>query len=116
MPLITLLTDFGTQDEYVGVMKGVIAGINPQVRVVDISHAIDPQDVVHGAYVLAAASPFFPDGTIHVAVVDPGVGGERRILALECGRQRFVVPDNGLVEQVLARQLVTAVVSVENPL
>jgi len=116
MPLITLLTDFGTQDEYVGVMKGVIAGINPEVRVVDISHSIEPQDVVHGAYVLAAAFAFFPGGTIHVAVVDPGVGGARRILAIECGRQRFVVPDNGLVEQVLVHQPVTAAVSVENPL
>lgn len=116
MPLITLLTDFGTQDEYVGVMKGVIAGINPDVRIVDISHSIAPQDVVHGAYVLAAACPFFPAGTVHVAVVDPGVGGARRILAIECGGQRFVAPDNGLVERVLIRQSVTAAVSVENSL
>lgn len=116
MPLITLLTDFGMQDEYVGVMKGAIIGINPDVRIVDISHAIEPQDVVHGAYVLAAAFPFFPAGTVHVGVVDPGVGGARRILAIECGGQRFVVPDNGLIEQVLVHLRVTDAVSVENPL
>ena len=75
MGLIALLTDFGTRDEYVGVMKGVIAGISPDIRVVDVTHAIDPQDIVHGAYILAAAVPFFPPGTVHVAVVDPGVGG-----------------------------------------
>lgn len=114
MSLITLLTDFGTQDEYVGVMKGVIAGINPDARVVDISHHIDPQDIVQGGFILAAAAPYFPAGTVHVAVVDPGVGGMRRILALECGGQRFVVPDNGLIERVLADQSPIAAVSVEN--
>ncbi|BBO72434.1 hypothetical protein DSCA_63640 [Desulfosarcina alkanivorans] len=115
MRLITLLTDFGVQDEYAGVMKGVIAGINPDVRIVDISHHIDPQDVVHGAFVLAAAAPYFPDGTVHVAVVDPGVGGSRRILAVECGGHLFVVPDNGLLERVMALQPVGRVVRVADP-
>lgn len=113
MALITLLTDFGLQDEYVGVMKGVIAGIAPTVRVVDISHAVYPQDVVHGAFLLAAAYPFFPPGSVHLAVVDPGVGGPRRILAVECGGHRFVAPDNGLLERVLAGQPDARVVAVE---
>jgi S-adenosylmethionine hydrolase len=115
MTLITLLTDFGTRDEYVGVMKGVIAGINPDVRIVDISHHIDPQDIVHGAFILAAAAPYFPDGTVHVAVVDPGVGSSRRILAVECGRQRFVAPDNGLLERIMAHHQVSEAVSVTDP-
>jgi S-adenosylmethionine hydrolase len=115
MTVIALLSDFGTRDEYVGVMKGVIAGINPDARIVDISHHIDPQDIVHGAFVLAAASPYLPAGTVSVAVVDPGVGGNRRILAADCGDRRFVAPDNGLLELVLADQPATAVVSVEDP-
>lgn len=114
MTLIALLTDFGTQDEYVGVMKGVIAAINPAARVVDICHHVAPQDIVHGAFLLAAASPYFPAATVHLAVVDPGVGGMRRILAVESGGQRFVAPDNGLLERVLVDQSVSTVVSVEN--
>ena len=115
MALITLLTDFGTRDEYVGVMKGVIAGITPDARIVDISHHIEPQNIVHGAFLLAAAYSYFPVGTIHVAIVDPGVGGERRILAVEYDRQRFIVPDNGLIEQVLVDGLPLSAVAVENP-
>ncbi|MGD9308425.1 MAG: SAM-dependent chlorinase/fluorinase [Desulfosarcina sp.] len=113
MALITLLTDFGMQDEYVGVMKGVIAGLNPDATIVDICHRIAPQDIVHGAFILAAAYAYFPAGTVHVAVVDPGVGGRRRILAMEHDAHRFVVPDNGLIEQVLAGGSPSAVVSVE---
>jgi S-adenosylmethionine hydrolase len=112
--LISLLTDFGTRDEYVGVMKAVIADVNPQARSIDITHGIDPQDIVHGAFILAAAYPYFPVGTVHVAVVDPGVGSARRILAVECGGHRFVAPDNGLLERVLAGQTDAVAVSVEN--
>lgn len=114
MALIALLTDFGTCDEYVGVMKGVIAGIAPGTRVVDICHRIEPQNIVHGAFILKAAVPYFPEDTIFVAVVDPGVGGRRRILAADCGGRRFVVPDNGLIEGVLNRPSQAALVSVEN--
>ena len=114
MALIALLTDFGTQDEYVGVIKGVIAGVAPDIRVVDICHHIEPQNVVHGAYILAAAVPFFPVGTVFVAVVDPGVGGQRRILAVEHGGRRFVAPDNGLVERVIGDGSGAAIVAVEN--
>jgi S-adenosylmethionine hydrolase len=115
MSVITLLTDFGLADEYVGVMKGVIARINPGVTIVDICHHIDPQDIVHGATILASSFDFFPEGAVHVAIVDPGVGGTRRILALDCGRYRFVVPDNGLIEWVMRKVTVTAAVAVENP-
>jgi S-adenosylmethionine hydrolase len=114
MALITLLTDFGIQDEYVGVMKGVIARIHPDTRTVDITHQLDPQDVAHGAFILAASFSYFPDGTIHVAIVDPGVGGERRILAVEAASHRFLAPDNGLLERVLADQTDMTIVSVEN--
>jgi hypothetical protein len=114
MALIALLTDFGTADEYVGVMKGVIAGIDPDTRVVDICHRIEPQNIVHGAFILKAAVPYFPESTVFVAVVDPGVGGRRRILAADCGGRRFVVPDNGLIEGVLHTPSEAAVVSVEN--
>jgi hypothetical protein len=115
MALISLLTDFGLQDEYVGVMKGVIAGIHPKARVVDLSHGIEPQNVAQGAYILAASYAYFPIGSVHVGVVDPGVGGDRRILALEVDGHRFVVPDNGLIEMVLARGLPLTAVSVESP-
>ena len=115
MPLITLLTDFGSRDEYAGVMKGVIAGIHPAARIVDITHHIDPQDVVHGAFILAAAYRFFPSGSVHVAVVDPGVGGGRRIVAVEGRGYRFLAPDNGLLERVLADLPSATVVAVENP-
>ena len=111
-PLITLLTDFGLVDEYVGVMKGVIAGISPATRVVDISHFIDPQDIVHGAFILAAAFPYFPPGSIHVAVVDPGVGTGRRILAAVCDDHFFIAPDNGLLEIVMESRSVTELVDV----
>jgi S-adenosyl-L-methionine hydrolase (adenosine-forming) len=114
MALITLLTDFGLDDEYVGVIKGVIAGIHTDVRTVDVTHQIDPQDVVHGAFILAAAFSFFPSGTIHVAVVDPGVGSGRRILAVEAAGHRFLAPDNGLLERVLDDQRDVKIVSVEN--
>lgn len=113
MAMITLLTDFGLRDEFVGVMKGVIAGISPDARVIDICHHVAPQSIVHGAYLLAAAYPYFPAGTVHVAVVDPGVGGARRILALACDGHRFVVPDNGLIERVAARRRIADVVAVE---
>src|SRR5436305_2914489 len=88
--LITLTTDFGLDDNFVGVMKGVIAGIAPTARVVDLSHAVPPQDVRAGAFVLATGFEFFPSGTVHVAIVDPGVGSERRAIALEVGGYRWV--------------------------
>jgi hypothetical protein len=94
---VTLLTDFGTVDGYIGAMKGVILTLAPEVRIVDLSHELPAQDVVAGAWALREAAPFFPPGTIHVAVVDPGVGTARRPLLLGSAGQWFLGPDNGLL-------------------
>ncbi len=101
--LITLTTDFGTSDHFVGAMKGVIAGIAPTVRVVDITHEVTPYNTLEGAFVIAQASPYFPKGTIHVVVVDPGVGSERRAILAEAGGQFFIAPDNGALSMIFAR-------------
>ena len=98
--IITLLTDFGRRDAYVGIMKGVILSLNPEARLVDLSHEVPPQDIVAGALVLQSAWRYFPPGTIHVAVVDPGVGSRRRALAAAGGGQFLVGPDNGLLSLV----------------
>lgn len=98
--IITLTTDFGP-GEYVAAMKGVILTINPQALIVDISHQVEPQDILGGAFVLATATPHFPPNTIHVAVVDPGVGTGRRALLVETPQARFLAPDNGLLGLVL---------------
>ena len=99
--IVTLLTDFGVEDEYVAVMKGVILGIAPRARFVDITHAISPQAIPEGAYVLQSAWRYFPAGTIHVAVVDPGVGTGRRAIAVAMPEAVFLGPDNGLLAPVL---------------
>ena len=101
MPIITLTTDFGLRDGFVGTLKGVILGISPHVQIVDISHAITPQNTLEGAYALLRAFPFFPAGTIHVAIVDPGVGTHRRPIAARLGEHFFVGPDNGLFTRML---------------
>ncbi|MBN9522810.1 SAM-dependent chlorinase/fluorinase [bacterium] len=99
-PVITLTTDYGDTAPYAAVLKGVILGINPAARVHDLTHHIRPQDVAHGSYYLGVAAPYFPPGTIHVAVVDPGVGGARHPIYAEAGGQRLVGPDNGLFTHV----------------
>ena len=99
--VITLTTDFGTDDPFVGIMKGVILSICPSVRIVDITHGIEPQNVQQAAWVLQTAWRWFPKNTVHVAVIDPGVGGERRALACKQGNAFFVGPDNGLFSGVL---------------
>lgn len=101
MTVITLTTDFGLRDGFAGIMKGVIYGIAPQVKIVDISHTISPQDVREGALTLWRATPFFPPGTIHLYVVDPGVGTTRRPLAARLGDHCFVGPDNGLLTPLI---------------
>jgi len=109
-PIITLTTDFGLADGFVGTMHGVILGICPAARVVDLSHGIAPQGVQEAAFVLAAAVPFFPAGTIHVVVVDPGVGSERRAIAVQTDHTFYVAPDNGVLSEALAQdELVVAV-------
>jgi S-adenosylmethionine hydrolase len=96
MPILTLTTDFGVKDGFVGTMKGVIWGICPSAQIADISHSIIPQNVLEGAFVLWRAYPFFPAGSVHVAVIDPGVGTHRRPMAARLGEHYFVGPDNGL--------------------
>lgn len=112
--LITLLTDFGLQDSYVGVMKGVIAAINPTVKIVDLTHQIPPQDVLAARFNLMNAVPFFPAGTVHVAVVDPGVGSQRRAIALQTSRTLLVGPDNGLFCGVLEQEPILRAVELTN--
>lgn len=99
--VITLTTDFGTEDGNVAVMKGVILGLNPEARIIDLTHDIAPQDIPDAAYVLRRAYSYFPHGTIHVVVVDPGVGTERRAVAVQSPRAYFVAPDNGVLTHVL---------------
>jgi S-adenosylmethionine hydrolase len=108
MAIITLTTDFGLADGYVGIMKGVILGIARDVELVDLSHDIPPQDVREAIYVLDGAAPYFPAGTVHLAVVDPGVGSERRALVVRTGRACYVGPDNGLFTRPLAEPGVQA--------
>lgn len=113
--VIALLTDFGTRDHYVGAMKGAALSICPDATLVDVTHDVPPHDLLTGALELAAACPYFPGGTIFVAVVDPGVGSARRGIAAEAGGFRFVAPDNGVLTLAL-RQLPPAdVVELANP-
>jgi len=112
--LITLTTDFGHKDPFVGIMKGVIHGINPDARVIDLSHGIAPQNVMEAALVLQSAAPFFPEGTIHVAVVDPGVGTERRPLLMEAEGCFFIGPDNGIFSLVLEGKQPSPIVELSN--
>lgn len=99
--MITLTTDFGLRDPYVAAMKGVIHSLCPQARIEDLTHEIAPQDVGEAAFFLAGASPWFPRETIHVAVVDPGVGTKRRSIAVRAGGQYFIGPDNGIFTVLL---------------
>jgi hypothetical protein len=102
-PLITLTTDFGTHDSYVGVMKGVMLSICPDVRLIDNTHHIAPQDISAAALAVQALTPYFPPHTVHLAVVDPGVGSERRPIAIETPQGRYVGPDNGVFGLVWAQ-------------
>ncbi len=101
MTVISLMTDFGLKDGNVGVMKGIMLGIEPEVHIVDLSHLISPQNIQEAALILARSAPYFEDGSIHVVVVDPGVGTSRRPLAARLGYQYYILPDNGLLTLVL---------------
>lgn len=103
--IITLTTDFGLADGYVAAMKGVILGINPDAKLVDICHNIKPQNIFQAAFVLSTAYPFFPQKTIHLVVVDPGVGTERRLIILRTPAGDFVAPDNGVLSYVIQQYL-----------
>src|SRR5712692_9455581 len=114
-PVVALLTDFGLADGDVGVMKGVIATIAPDLHIIDITHEVAPQNIASGAWILASAYRYFPKNTVFVCVVDPGVGSSRRAIAVHAGDWFFVGPDNGLFSYVLAEQTIQAVVVLSNP-
>lgn len=103
--IITLTTDFSTADGFVGAMKGVILGINPQATIVDITHDIAPQNVEQGAFVFAASARYFPANAIHVVVVDPGVGSARRPIAVQQGDAIYIAPDNGILSLALQSKI-----------
>jgi S-adenosylmethionine hydrolase len=109
-PIITLTTDFGVGSRYVAAMKGVILSINPHAHLVDLSHDVPPQDVRAGAIVLAESTHWFPPETIHIAVVDPGVGSDRRIVYARIGRQHYIAPDNGLLSGLTMLQTPSKIV------
>jgi S-adenosylmethionine hydrolase len=113
-PIVTLLTDFGTKDPYLASMKGVILNINPQCILIDITHQVSPHDIQEGAFILASSYSYFPKGTIHLSVVDPGVGSPRKPLLIATARYFFIGPDNGLFSLVLKKERVKKVVALTN--
>jgi S-adenosylmethionine hydrolase len=113
--VITLLTDFGTKDHYVAAMKGTILTINPKCTLIDITHHVDPHDIKEGAFILGNAYSTFPKGTIHLSIVDPGVGGPRKPVLIVTTNYFFVGPDNGLFTLALKREKVKKVVALTNP-
>ena len=112
--ILTMTTDFGVSDGYVGAMKGVVYGISPQILVVDNTHLVPPQDIMAGAFAMYSACRYFPAGTVHVGVVDPGVGSDRRGIVVETDRFFYVGPDNGLFSAVYANEAVKRIVEIEN--
>jgi S-adenosyl-L-methionine hydrolase (adenosine-forming) len=115
LSLVTLSTDFGWTDPYVGIMKGVILGINSQARLVDITHALSHHRLLEAAFVLQSAYRYFPAGSIHLVVVDPGVGGERRLIGIQGKDHRWVGPDNGVFTLVLKEAPEATIVHLNNP-
>lgn len=113
--LITLTTDFAPKDPFVGVMKGVIFGIHPAARVVDLSHGLPPQDTLAAALILKHSAPYFPRGSIHVAVVDPGVGSARRPVLIESGNAYFIGPDNGVLSLAVEPDKPARIFHLSNP-
>ncbi len=114
-PLIALMTDFGLTDPYVGIMKGVIAGISPSSSVIDLTHGIQPQNVLQGALQLGISLHYFPEGTVFVAVVDPGVGTARNALCVVSENRYFIAPDNGLLTKLLDSSSMAASFAITNP-
>jgi len=114
-PLVTLLSDFGLKDPYVAEIKAVISTISPRARIIDISHSVEKFNIRMGAFVLASATRYFPKGTIHIAVVDPGVGTKRRALLVETKHAFYVGPDNGLLTLAARREGIRHVYAITNP-
>ena len=100
-PVITLTTDFGTSDAYVAAMKGVILAINPRATIVDVCHSIESQNILQAAFILSTAHHYFPEGTIHLAIVDPGVGSQRKAIILKTPSALFLAPDNGVLSYII---------------
>lgn len=113
--ILTLTTDFGTEGPYVAAMKGIVLGLAPGTQFVDVSHAVAPQNILEGAFVLAEVFDAFPAGTVHLAVVDPGVGTDRRLIVASVADQWVVLPDNGLITGVLRDRKPAAVWEITNP-
>src|SRR5271154_531513 len=113
--IVTLTTDFGIGGPYVAALKGVLLDLAPGVQLVDVCHTISPQNVLEGGFVLAAIVDAFPAGTVHLAVVDPGVGTERRLIAVAVADQWFVLPDNGLITGVVRGRTPTGIWEITNP-
>jgi len=113
--IVALLTDFGHRDPFVGTMKGVMLGINPELQLIDISHEITPQRIREAAVILSLAFPYFPAHSIFVVVVDPGVGGTRRPIVVQTAEHLFVAPDNGVLGPVLERAEVRRVIHATKP-
>ena len=113
--ILTLTTDFGADGPYVAALKGVVLGLAPGAQIVDVSHAIAPQNVLEGAFVLANIAEAFPAGTVHLAVVDPGVGTDRHMVAALVADQWFVAPDNGLLGGVLRGRVASGIWEISNP-
>jgi S-adenosylmethionine hydrolase len=112
--LVTLITDFGERDYFVPSMKGVMLGINPQLRILDLSHQIAAQDIEQAAFFLKSCYRYFPDGTVHVVVVDPGVGSKRRPLLVSTSRYFFIAPDNGVLDEIFDEEVSVEVRIIEN--
>jgi len=115
IPIVTLLSDFGLRDPYVAEMKAVILSISPDACIVDISHEIEEFNIRMGAFILASATPYFPQGTVHVAVVDPGVGTKRHPIIIQTERSFYVGPDNGLLLLSALKEEVSHVYHIKNP-
>lgn len=113
--VVTLLSDFGLRDPYVAEMKAAILGICSEAQIVDVSHGVDKFDIHMGAFLLASAAPYFPDGTVHTAVVDPGVGTKRKPIIVETSRSFFVGPDNGVLMLAALKEGIQQVHVIENP-
>ncbi len=112
--IITYTTDFGTSDPYASIMKGIVLSINPNAQQIDITHTITAHNIVHGSFILAHSYHYFPAGTIHVAVVDPGVGGERKNIAVQTEKYYFIGPDNGIFSNVLSEENIKEIREIKN--
>jgi S-adenosyl-L-methionine hydrolase (adenosine-forming) len=114
MSIVTLLTDFGVEDAYVGTMKGAVMSINPAAVIIDITHHIAPQNLHQGAYIIASCYNYFPEKTVHIIVVDPGVGGNRAIIAVKAMKHFFLAPNNGVLTLLMDKTDIDTIVRVEN--